>query len=487
MITLRGLSIPKKIVVITVIVSAAALLLASAALIGYDYIAARRDLRVGTTTLAQIVADEVTAAVSFNDRNAALDTLNALRSEPSLVQACVYSEMRLFAGHTFAGATACPPSPLPASRTADLSIIAAPIQLKGKNIGSVVLTATLGPTYGRLRLEIAITTVILALSVAFAFGLAARLHKIVSEPILKLARTADQVSRSKDYSVQVNRQNTDELGILVDSFNEMMRQIRARDADLQARTTALEAANQELRKTAKMKDEFLATLSHELRTPLTSIFGWISLLKTGKLDDDKARQALNVIDRNARTQMQLVEDLLDVSEIVTGKLKITPRWTTAKAIIDPAVDTIRPAAEAKQIRIVQQIANPEEPVFADHERIQQVIWNLLINAIKFSEMQSEIRVEGDRVGSAYQIRVSDNGEGIDPDFAPHLFERFTQADSSSTRRHGGLGLGLAIVRHIVESHGGSVSAFSKGKGLGASFTVSLPIPERSSSSGGDAT
>ena len=174
--------------------------------------------------------------------------------------------------------------------------------------------------------------------------------------------------------------------------------------------------------------------------------------------------------------MQLVDDLLNVSQIVTGKLKIRPEWTRAGTIVRSAVDSIQPAAVAKGIRLVAEVADPDEPVFADPERIQQVLWNLLTNAIKFSSPDGEIKIQCGRIGNIFEMAVTDGGDGIESEFIPHLFERFTQADSSRRRKHGGLGLGLAIVRHIVESHGGAVVAYSEGRGHGAAFTVRLPIP-----------
>jgi len=178
-----------------------------------------------------------------------------------------------------------------------------------------------------------------------------------------------------------------------------------------------------------------------------------------------------------------VEDLLNVSQIITGKLKIRPQWTDAGTIIRTAVDSLQPAAAAKGVPVVTEIANGAEPVFADGERIQQVLWNLLSNAIKFSERGQEVQVECGRFGAHFQISIRDRGEGIDPEFIPYVFERFTQADASATRKHGGLGLGLAIVRHIVESHGGTVMAYSRGKGQGATFTVQLPVPALQKDSG----
>jgi signal transduction histidine kinase/ActR/RegA family two-component response regulator len=484
LISLRQLSIPKKIVAITMIISASALLVSSGALVAYDYIAARRDLRSSTTTLARILADDMSAAVAFNDKAAAVDTLNTLRAEPSVIAGCVYMGATLFAQHLIGReAQACPSQLTFDSVEGGSVLVSAPIQVKGRDIGTVQLRATLDPAYARLRMEVGIIGVILILAFMFAFALSARLQKYVSKPILDLAHTADEVSRRKDYSIRATQETEDELATLVHSFNDMLAQIQtmlaeihAREADLEERTVALAKANDELQNANKMKDEFLATLSHELRTPLTSIFGWVNMLRVGKLDESKSTKAIDVIDRNVRAQIQLVDDLLNVSQIITGKLKIHPEWTDAGTIARTAVDSIQPAAAAKGIRLRVEVANPAEPVFADSERIQQVLWNLLTNALKFSEKGDEVRVECGRVGTKFQITVADTGEGIDPEFLPFLFERFTQADASKTRKHGGLGLGLAIVRHIVESHGGAVIAHSKGKGHGSVFIVQLPIP-----------
>jgi signal transduction histidine kinase/ActR/RegA family two-component response regulator len=484
MISLRRLSLPRRIVAIAMIISTAALLLASAALIGYDYVTARSDLRSGTTTSARIIADDEVAAVSFNDRPTAMETLNALRAQSSILAACVYSGTALFAQYLKDSAEApCSPEPPREMEQSRSMLVFAPIELKGKQIGTVELRATLEPAYAHLRLEVMTIAAILLVSAIFALLLSARLQRLVSEPILSLTRTANEVSARKDYSIRAVKRTEDELGTLVDAFNAMLaqiqtmlREIHAREMDLQDRTAALETANLELQKANKMKDEFLATLSHELRTPLTAIFGWINLLQTGNLDKEKTSKAVDVIDRNVRAQIQLVDDLLNVSQIIAGKMKIHPVWTQAGTIIRTAVDSIQPAASAKGIHVVTEIANPAEPVFADAERIQQVLWNLLTNAIKFSDKGGEVKVECGRVGARLQISVTDTGEGIDPEFIPFLFERFTQADASRTRKHGGLGLGLAIVRHIVESHGGIVMVHSKGKGYGASFIVQLPVP-----------
>jgi PAS domain S-box-containing protein len=231
---------------------------------------------------------------------------------------------------------------------------------------------------------------------------------------------------------------------------------------------------EELRDVNRAKDEFLATLSHELRTPLTVIHGWASLLRGGQLAAEKVATAYEVIERNVRAQLRLVEDLLSVSRITLGKVKIAPRWVDPGSIVDAAVESIRPAAAVKGINVLAQ-ADGKSQIFADPDRLQQVIYNLLTNALKFTETGGEVSVDFGRSGNKFCIRVRDTGEGIGPDFLPFVFDRFRQADSSSTRKHGGLGLGLNIVRTITEMHGGTVVAQSEGKGKGTTMTVELPL------------
>jgi signal transduction histidine kinase len=237
-----------------------------------------------------------------------------------------------------------------------------------------------------------------------------------------------------------------------------------------------QAARERAEEANRLKDEFLAVVSHELRTPLNAIVGWIRLLSDGRLDGDAARQAIETIERNARAQTLLVEDLLDVSRIMTGQLRIERRPVRVSHIVGAALDAVRPVAEARQVSLVTMPIAGEEPgaVAGDATRLQQVVWNLLSNAIKFTPAGGQVEVAIARRGAMIEIEVRDNGIGIDPEFLPYVFDRFRQADSSTTRAYGGLGLGLAIVRHVVELHGGSVRAKSEGKGRGATFTVHLP-------------
>lgn len=232
---------------------------------------------------------------------------------------------------------------------------------------------------------------------------------------------------------------------------------------------------EELRNANRAKDEFLAILSHELRTPLTAIYGWATVLHSKQLSQEIVMKAYDVIERNAKAELQLVDDLLNVSRITLGKVKIAPQWFEPMLIIDAAVESIRPAAATKEISLRTR-ANGDGKIFADPERLQQVIYNLLTNALKFTEKGGEISVDFGRTGDKCEIRVRDTGEGIDPDFLPFVFDRFRQADSSIKRKHGGLGIGLNIVRTITEMHGGNVVAHSEGKGKGTTMTVELPLP-----------
>src|SRR5262245_12938552 len=225
----------------------------------------------------------------------------------------------------------------------------------------------------------------------------------------------------------------------------------------------------------RLKDEFLATVSHELRAPLNSILGWVSLLRFKKLDKASVSKALEIIERNARIQTKLINDLLDVSRIITGKLRLNVSLVDLTSIIEAAVSSMRLAIDAKEIYLKVKAEPSAMWVYGDPDRLQQVVWNLLSNAIKFTPRRGRVEIALRRIDSQIQLMVSDNGQGIEREFLPYLFERFRQAEQSNTRIHSGMGLGLAIVRHLVELHGGTVQGESSGKGQGAQFTITLPV------------
>lgn len=253
--------------------------------------------------------------------------------------------------------------------------------------------------------------------------------------------------------------------------------LRARERQYQIRhlLEREQAARKEGEHTNRMKDEFLATLSHELRTPLNAIFGWAQILKLNPSNVASVTEAAEVIDRNIRVQTQLIDDLLDMSRIISGKVRLDLQRIELSDVIDAAIATVLPAIYAKEIQL-QKVINPSAgPISGDFNRLQQVLWNLLNNAVKFTPRGGSIHVLCEAVNSNIEVSVSDTGQGIDAAFLPHLFERFTQADGSITRRHGGLGLGLSIVKNLVELHGGTAHASSLGIGQGATFLIRLPL------------
>lgn len=246
---------------------------------------------------------------------------------------------------------------------------------------------------------------------------------------------------------------------------------RAREQLLISEHHAREQAEQ----ASRLKDEFVATISHELRAPLNAILGWARLLRGGKLDAEASAKAVETIERSAENQARLIEDLLDISRIITGKLQLEMRTIDSTAAARAALETAAPSAEAKGIQLISDLDPDTSFISGDGDRLQQIIWNLLSNAIKFTPRGGLVKVRLTRDQSQVVITVQDTGMGIDPDFLPHVFDRFRQADSSSVRRHGGLGLGLAIVRQLVELHGGTIAAQSEGIGRGATFIIRLPI------------
>ena len=302
-------------------------------------------------------------------------------------------------------------------------------------------------------------------------------------------RTAAAVGLSQDNRWHVRNDGTqfwangvltslrDEVGNLR-GFAKILQDLTERKRAEQERDQLLrreQAARAEAEAANRSKDEFLAILSHELRTPLTAILGWAGILHAGKLDEEKAALALETIERNANLQMQLIEDLLDISRIIRGDISLNVHLVELVPVITAAIEAVQPAADTKAIQLESVLDRKAGPLWGDSDRLQQVVWNLLSNAIKFTPVGGRVEVRLDRLDSLVHIQVSDTGKGISADFLPYVFDRFRQADSTSTRVHKGLGLGLAIARHLVELHGGTIQAESQGEGLGATFTVKLPL------------
>jgi signal transduction histidine kinase len=490
---LRGLPIRHKLVAMIMITSAAVLVLSSVGYLVNDYIRLRRVVRIELETQARIVLENSIAAVDYHDEQSALDTLRTLTTNRFLTLACLYTADGVeFVGYVPGGRSGgCGSSP-PADGSYfgvnSLSVVAS-FWRDGKRAGSVHLASTLGMIWERLRTQLVVVLLVLLLALFVALVLSSQLQSLVSDPVRSLAGTAGEVSAGGDYSLRARRTTDDELGQLVDAFNRMLDRIQLREAELSKTNDELrreiverQRAEQERaellvreREANRLKDEFLATLSHELRTPLNAILGWTRLLRAHAVAEAAVDTALEKVERNAQIQARLVEDLLEVSRITSGKLHLEQREVDLVTIVNRALDSIRPAAQARGVDLHRRFSDASLQTVGDPDRLQQVVWNLLSNAVKFTGTGGTIMISLARVGEIDELAVSDTGIGITPEFLPYVFDTFRQADASSTRAHGGLGLGLSIVRHLVEMHGGTVTASSTGPNEGATFTVRLPV------------
>jgi signal transduction histidine kinase/ActR/RegA family two-component response regulator len=482
---LRNVPIRLKLMLIAIVTTGGALLLAGTALVYFEIARSKEEMVRDLTTLAGFIAQNSEAPLEFDDDSAAREDLEALQAHPAIVGAALYDDQdRLFARYERSKGVTFPlrPTVEDSGFQGGFLVVYHPVSLRDESIGTVYLCANLDELTDHVRLQAVTVGIVFIVSGLAALVLSMGLQRMVSRPIRELAGTAREVSERKDYSIRAEKHGSDELGRLVDAFNDMLGQIHERDSELRrgeqerARLLALEqAARRQAEEANRIKDEFLATLSHELRTPLNAILGWGQVLRTGKLDEESAARALETIERNARAQAQLIADLLDISRIITGKLRLDFKPVELHRIIEAALDSAGPAAAAKGVHLVVALDTLRSPVLGDSDRLQQVIWNLLSNAIKFTPSGGRVEVHLRESSPSAVIQVVDTGVGIRADFLPHVFDRFRQAESSHTRSHGGLGLGLSIVRHIIELHGGMVEVDSAGEGQGAAFTVKLPL------------
>jgi PAS domain S-box-containing protein len=297
---------------------------------------------------------------------------------------------------------------------------------------------------------------------------------VVSLPGCPLLLGRDGVERHIDDSAAPIRDETGQIVGVVLVFRDVTERRRA-ELGREQLLARERAARRAAEAASRAKDDFLATMSHELRTPVTAIVGWSRMLRTRNLAGPAAARALEIIERNAQAQVLLIHDLLDVSRIVTGKFRLENRPVDLAHVIEAAADSIRPVAEAKGIRLDLDLEPEAGLIAGDANRLEQVLWNLLSNAIRFVPGGGQVQIVLRRKSSRLELSVGDTGQGIAADLLPHIFERFRQGDSAAARQHGGLGLGLAIVSHLVELHGGTVRAASPGAGAGATFTISLPL------------
>jgi signal transduction histidine kinase/ActR/RegA family two-component response regulator len=487
------LPIRQKLVTMILATSGVVVTLASIGHFVNDYRVARKAAIEELTAHADLLLDSVKTALSFGDSRTASEMMQTLKTIEEVRTACLYdAERKLFEEYHNGEATvSCPPQAPADGRAVDGGQITVTQTLFGgeSRIGTLQMRADLTAVDEQLRAQVIIISAVLLIALGVATLLSAWLQALVSEPVRSLAATAKSVSSQGDYSIRATKTTPDELGVLVDAFNGMLDRIQMREEDLSranqdlrreiAERKRAEQERAELlvreREANRLKDEFLATLSHELRTPLNAILGWTKLLRGKALPAAAVDSALEKVERNAQMQTRLVEDLLEVSRITTGKLRLDMRAFDLVALARTAIDSIRPTAEARGVIVERDFEVLMMPTVGDPDRLQQVVWNLLSNAVKFTPSGGRVTLSLRRSGSIDEITVSDTGVGIDPSFLPNVFDTFRQADASATRTHGGLGLGLSIVRHLVEVHGGTVSAASEGRDRGARFTVRLPV------------
>jgi signal transduction histidine kinase len=481
------LPIHRKLVTLALVVSAASLMIAMLGLSLIDLWRYRSTSADDATALAQVLAENVAAAVAFDNTEETEDLLGSVRVRGEVARACVYlPDGELFAGFA-RGTGACPEVMRDDDAWSRVAGVA-PVVRNERLFGTVYVARDLSDVGRRLAVMSLAGLSMLLVAGLTAYGLAQRVHGSISRPISQLAATARAFGRDHSVDMPPIRALPDEVGELVTSFGEMTARTRAATDELRRSNEALrreieerrrveherEQALHREREASRLKDEFLATVSHELRTPLNAIAGWAQILGSTNPNAETRRRATASILKNARAQARVIEDLIDVSRIVTGKLRLAFTPVDLRGIVTSGVESIHLAASGKGVRVEMRMPDHSCTVVGDRDRLQQVLWNLLSNAVKFTPAGGTVSVSLDQDGAWMVIEIADTGIGVAREFLPFVFERFRQADGSLTREHGGLGLGLAIVRDLTEMHGGVVTVTSEGRNRGARFTVRLP-------------
>jgi signal transduction histidine kinase len=480
----------RKIALLVLTTTTVAFVVALTGLIVAEVLRIRTAARDDMESLAKVIADNVSAAMLFESHEDAADVLGSITLRPTVRRACLYTlEGVLFEGVERPGSPSCPAGGPPLREDVTQGEMATAVVRRND--------VPVGIAYVERDLQVLatqLTTVgftagsLLLLASILAFALSQNLQRRISGPIVALARSVRQFGADQRYVPPAVPTPADEVGELVRAFADMVTRVRTA-------TDALHQTNEALRleiaerqrieqeherlllreqEANRLKDEFLATVSHELRTPLNAIVGWTRVLSRARPDQDTLERALASLQRNAAAQARVIDDLIDISRIVKGKLRVRFEPVDLRAVVEAAVDVIRPVADQKRLRL--QVQQPDSPcvVSGDRDRLQQIVWNLLSNAVKFTPTDGAVTVTVSQSDEMCRLTVADTGIGIDASFLPHLFERFRQADASMTREYSGLGIGLAIVHELVELHGGSIAAESDGRARGATFSVTLP-------------
>ena len=462
--------------------------IAMIALLVLDAVRFQTSGRQDAESLASMAAEVVRPALAFDDHAGVEPGIQLLRLRQQIERACVYGQEGTLLGQYVRPRAAPCLAAVPTATPWYVLDALVPVTSGQDVVGHVYVVRDWQILLNRLQAAGLASLVVLILASGGMYFLSVRLHRNISEPISQLALATAQMGRTGVYHLPPIKTSQDEVGQLVQSVDAMVSQVQQVTHDLTRTNDALRVEIQERQlveqereallhseqEANRIKDEFLATVSHELRTPLNAIVGWAQVLSTStKPDPAIIAKAAASLHRNAQTQARVIDDLIDISRIVTGKLRVTPEPVDLRQVVEASVEAIRPMAAHGGVTL--NVSLPEETcvISGDRARLQQVVWNLLSNAVKFTQ-NGHVTIAVTEHGGFLDLIVSDDGQGIPKEFLPHVFDRFRQADSSVTRQHGGLGIGLAVVKELVDLHGGTLHAHSDGRGKGATFTARFP-------------
>ncbi|HEY5799682.1 MAG TPA: ATP-binding protein, partial [Burkholderiaceae bacterium] len=484
-VRLLATSVRRKLMAVIFAITLLALFLSACAMVIYDAYAYQRSWVGDLTTQAKIIARVSGSAISFNDPKAARENLETLVERPQILAAAIFTaDGTQFASYSNGETIRQPLAKAPGSDGYSIEgnelFVYYPV-LEGRDV--------VGTVYLRARYELVdrtisyVTILSLAMVVIIVITglIAARLQRTITEPILAITGVAQQVMQSRDFSLRAKKETEDEIGVLVDAFNGMLGEVSQRADALEQsnRTLAQEMvvrrnAEASLKLADRRKDDFLAMLAHELRNPLAPISAAAELLKFTQLEAERIRKASDVIGRQVQHMTRLIDDLLDVSRVTRGLIVIEKQPRDIKAIVADAIEQVRPLLNARGHELEVILPQAAARVLGDEKRLVQVIANLLINSVKYTPERGHIVLRLTLERDDIVLSVSDNGIGMEEDLLARVFELFAQAERTSDRSQGGLGLGLALVKSLVELHGGTVKASSAGEGKGSEFVVRLP-------------
>jgi signal transduction histidine kinase/ActR/RegA family two-component response regulator len=468
-------SIRTKLLVAVIGTTFAALMVAAAALLFYDLRTYERSSIDELTTLAEVVGRASAPALVFDDRQAAIDNLRMLRAQPRILSGAIYDARGvLFARYGEDAPMLAAPQADGYLTEGDRISVVRNVDEKGERVGSVHVAGRFD-IRSRLMNYAAILAIVMASSLGVAVALSMWARRTFTEPIAELARVARGVIERRDFSQRVEKSTDDELGLLVHGFNAMLAEVGGRSEALEHEVAERRAAENALREEHRRKDEFIAVLSHELRNPLSPIRNAVAFLRSIPLADSNVAWARDVIDRQSGQLVRLIEDLMDVSRISRNRLELRLAVVPLAQAVDMAVESTRAMFAANHQTL--EVSLPQQPLYvrADIARLAQVLGNLLNNAAKYTNRGGSIVLDARRSGPEVVVRVIDDGIGIPAEQLDHVFEMFSQVELNRSRSLGGLGIGLALVKALVEMHRGTVSAQSEGAGQGTTFTVRLPL------------